>query len=419
MMNKTTIWSIIISLTLILGLAGAIALVRTGQDTRSSAAFATGTIGLYPGNYSKTELKVGDEFQVKVKLNTNAAKASGIQTVLCFDSGVSYVSTQALKLTSNIIDKEVAVDGKTCHQFAYVSTSSDEASLPTGVFDVLDIKFKAKTAGTGKIEILPTQTKTVGVNPSSDDKTISLTVDQATTYEIAPTTTCPVAGVCPTQCGQPATQVSDGNCGNKQCGATAACPSTAKILNFKVSFQSVKPTSACAVNMPVSIIVLSAGTTHVYNNIVLTRTNDVSVKGNTVYQGGVALVGVSLPASDVAIFIKGPKHLQIKYGIDGQSAAYNKSAGEINVSSDLNDAKIYNFSNYPLLAGDVTNGNGDSQDGIIDGRDFSYVKSRSIKRETVDNGSYLLGDLDGSCQINSADVTTLMLSLSEKQAQLY
>ena len=132
MMNKTTIWSIIISLTLILGLAGAIALVKTGQDTRSSANFAEGTIGLYPDKYTNTEVKVGGEFSVKVKLNTNSAKASGIQTVICFGPEVRYISTQPLKLTSNIIDKEVSVDNKTCHQFTYVSTSSDEASLPSG-----------------------------------------------------------------------------------------------------------------------------------------------------------------------------------------------------------------------------------------------------------------------------------------------
>ena len=418
MMNKTTIWSIIISLTLVLGLAGAIALVRTGQDTRSSAAFATGTIGLFPDNYSKTELKIGSEFQVKVKLNTNTAKASGIQTILCFGSGVSYVGTQALKLTSNIIDKEVSVEGKTCHQFAYVSTSTDEASLPTGVFDVLDIKFKANAAGAGKIEILLAQTKVVGVNPSSDDKVIAVTVNQSTAYDVAEATSCPAAGVCPTQCGQPTITVADGNCGNKQCPATAACASTTKILNFKVSFQGVTPASNCANNWPVSVIVLSAGTTHIYSNIALTRTSEVNNDSKSVFQGSVPLDGIQLPASDVAVFVKGPKHLQVKYGIDGQTTAYNKSAGELNVSN-TNDGKVYNFSNYSLLAGDVTGSVDGVQDGVIDGRDFNYVKQKANRRETVADGSYLLSDLDGSCQMNSADVVSLVKSLEEKQSQLY
>lgn len=420
-MNKTTIWTIIISLTLVLGLAGAIALVRTGQDTRSSASFSTGSLALLP---STNSVKVGEEFVVHFRIQNTTAKVNVLQTVACYDS--SKVALQKDKVTYGAdfqkdILQDLTVDGKTCVGVVVHNT----AGITGVTIEPASLTFKALAVGSGKIDILGgDKTLVGGVNPVAGSSDVGVAMDPiiGADYTIAAATTAPTcnaAGTCPTQCGQAATTVADGNCGSKQCAATAACPSNTKFLNFKMSFRGVTAASVCANDWPVSVIVLSAGTTRVYDNIALTKTSEVNSKGYLVYQGRVPLTGVQLPANDVAVFVKGPEHLQMKYGIDAQTSFYNKSAGELNVSDDPNDGKIYNFSNYPLMAGDVTGTINDSQDGLVDGRDFNYVKDKSIKRPLVGDGQYLLGDFDGSCQINNADVVTLMLSLSEKQAQLY
>jgi len=72
-----------------------------------------------------------------------------------------------------------------------------------------------------------------------------------------------------------------------------------------------------------------------------------------------------------------------------------------------------------MLAGDVTGPTYERQDGVVDGRDFSYVKTRAIQRISCNPGEDMLADLDGNCQVVSVDISTLMLSLAEKQGQLY
>lgn len=61
------------------------------------------------------------------------------------------------------------------------------------------------------------------------------------------------------------------------------------------------------------------------------------------------------------------------------------------------------------MTGGVANG----RDGVIDGRDFAFVK-----REASKDGNKV-ADLNADGKVNSADTTTLLQSLEERQAQLY
>lgn len=188
------------------------------------------------------------------------------------------------------------------------------------------------------------------------------------------------------------------------------------VLNYKVSFGYVYPgASDCAVNWPVQVIVLSGGTTHVYTDVIMQSKKDGD--GRVTYEGSLELV--DFPYKDgVAVFFKGPKHLQMKYAIQDQSTSYEKAGGELTLTTDPATSPKYDFSKYWMLPGDLVGTDSDVPDGWINGRDFSYVKNHA-DHTTVEAGEYLFTDLNGDCQANSNDVNVLKKSLEFKQGQLY
>ena len=118
----------------------------------------------------------------------------------------------------------------------------------------------------------------------------------------------------------------------------------------------------------------------------------------------------------MAVFIKGPRHLQVKYGVSGQDYFYNQQGGAVKVTSSGMTTPINDFTKYSLLAGDVAGQNGEGQDGVVDGLDFSYVKAEVNKRT---EGDQQVADLNGNCKLESQDLTLLMLAMKDKQEQLY
>ena len=185
------------------------------------------------------------------------------------------------------------------------------------------------------------------------------------------------------------------------------------ILKYKVKFGSVKPTAKCAVNWPVQITVLSGDKTKVYNGVNLQAMDSAGT-----YKGSVLLTGFPY-TSNVAVFIKGPKHLQMKYARQNQSTSYDKAGGELSLTTSAATSPEYDFTAYPMLPGDIVGGSPDEgPNGVINGVDFSYLKNRP-SHESVAEGGYLKGDLDGNCQINTNDVNILKLSLETKQGELY
>jgi myo-inositol-hexaphosphate 3-phosphohydrolase len=110
----------------------------------------------------------------------------------------------------------------------------------------------------------------------------------------------------------------------------------------------------------------------------------------------------------------------MKYAVQNQSGAYDKAGGELTLTKSPDTSTLYDFTNYPMLAGDVVGLTiNDAPNGEINGVDFAYVKAESQTHKTVSEGGYLKADLDGNCQDASNDVTVLKLSLEKKQGELY
>jgi hypothetical protein len=189
------------------------------------------------------------------------------------------------------------------------------------------------------------------------------------------------------------------------------------VLNYQIAFGGVNPNSAqCVVDWPLKFTVLSDGVTAVYTNII--PKNKMVINNKLVFVGSLRLTGFA-KFNNLAVFIKGPKQLQVKYGKNNQTEIYNKAGGEIVVTNSEALSPLYDFSGYPLLPGDVVGNNSDFQDDLVNGVDFSFIKSKSLEHETIANGGYLRGDLDGNCQVNSNDVNLLKITLQERQGQLY
>jgi hypothetical protein len=193
-------------------------------------------------------------------------------------------------------------------------------------------------------------------------------------------------------------------------------------LNYKMSFGGVLAIYAkCLVEWPFKITVMSNGVTKTFTDVL--PQNQSILNNKLIFSGTLALDGFNY-SSNVAVFASGPKHLQVKYGQDLQTSSYNQAGGILTLTKT--DSPVYDFSGYPIVPGDVvSNTSQDKQDGVINGVDYAYVKSKAnIHEEVPDNKKgevegYLRGDLNGDCQVNSGDVTVMKSSLQERQGQLY
>lgn len=239
----------------------------------------------------------------------------------------------------------------------------------------------------------------------------------------------------------PVTKYSQGTCNsntgkysctasaNGQFGTLSACQDASGCdvvttgnepwLKFRMSFLGVAPGYTCANpdDMKLAVSVLASdGTMKTYGGVVPTL---VGNQGNLAYyEVKLKLTGFNY-TDNIAVFVKGPKQLQGKYGINNQSEYYDKAGGQLmGLKYDEATTPLFNFEKYPLLAGDVTGVDG-VQDGMIDGLDFSKVKTEATKRTSVEQDGYLLTDLNGNCQMESQDLALLMWSLSVKQDQMY
>jgi len=194
-------------------------------------------------------------------------------------------------------------------------------------------------------------------------------------------------------------------------------PIDTPVLNYKVTFGGVivNQDTKCAVDWPLQIIVLSAGETKVFTD----TPTAITSKGTLIeYQGSLPLVGFN-HLTNVAAFIKGPKHLQMKYAIQDQTARYGSAGGKLTVTTSAETSPLYNFTGYPMLAGDVVGATiKDGPNGEINGVDFAYLKSLS-KNVLGEAGTNVNGDLDGNCMITSNDIAIFRISLERKQSELY
>lgn len=398
-MTKTKI--ILPTLLILAALVGGLILVNQNQETRRGAAFDTSTLKVLPA--TKIRANLNDTFSTQLWYYTSSnSKVDGVQTVVCYGTNISLesiVPNQEAGFGNDPITVTNTSNGRTCTTIVVTSSKAASELLTTG--RALTMTFKGNSIGLGDINLDQTKSMMTGDNSASaTDKNITVTGVEGTTYEIVELSNeQPVLS--PTLTPVP-----------QQSGLK---------LQFKVSFLGMRSDATCAEakDLPLTVTVRAAdGTTKVFDKVVSNKLSEGS-NGLSVYQVGLDLGNFNY-GSNLAVFIKSPKHLQVKYGVDNQADYYDKSGGELSgLTGDNSTTPVFDFTGYPLLAGDVTGTTAQSQDGVVDGIDFSYVKTESIKRTEVASGGYMLADLNGNCKLESQDLSLLMLSLSERQSQLY
>ena len=440
--------NVIFGILMIAALIGGIMLAGQSQETRKGAYFAGTKMLIMPESVTAG---VGEDLVTQLFLETESgAKLSAVDTTICYGAGLELdadnpenqvvLNTNALK---DLVDVSLdTIADKPCVRVvALAGASMKPTDLKSGMVRAFNIKFKAtEVNGGGTISILSEKTKIGGYNPSAGATDNSLRVGVVTdaTYVVTEgtDTACTNDNDCVANeyCNQ--TSKTCQPCSSRPAclDATPACvldiaegsppicpirvtptPSEDVFLNFKMSFYGVSGDALCAdrEKMPVDITVrANNGIAKTYNNII-----PVSVSG------GVYVINLKLEdfpyRNDLAVFVKGPKHLQVKYGKNNQDSYYNVAGGELNgLTANAATSPLFDFSKYPLLGGDVTGSSG-VRDGVVDGLDFSYVKTEAVDRTEVAEHGYMQADLNGNCKMESQDLSNMMLSLSVKQGQLY
>lgn len=385
-MKKTKILLVLLLLT---ALVGALALVSKNQNTQKGATFANTTLSILPSE--KITKAVGEVLTTTVWFYTenSSTKVDGVQAKVCYGNELSLDETSgAVGNTDAGFDESPIISvikGSSQSCAIVAATSKKSADNLTTTAKAITLNFSAVSAGSGIIVIDKEGSMVTGENTASTtDKTLAITSVAGTSYEIT------------------GDEVVTGD---------------EPILNYKIAYANVKASSSgCVVDWPMQVIVLGGGVSKAYTNII---PSNMSTVGETlVAKGTMVLTGFD-DFSDLAVFLKGPKHLQMKYAIQNQSVAYDKAGGELDLTSDSSTSTVYDFTAYPMIPGDVSGATDGVQDGWIDGIDFAYVKARALTHDTVEEGEYLLSDLDGNCQVNSNDINVLKISLQTKQGQLY
>ncbi|MBI2465530.1 hypothetical protein HYV64_05295 [Candidatus Shapirobacteria bacterium] len=465
MKNKSL--NIVFGTLMVVALIAGVVLVGQNQNTQRGAYFSGTKMFIMPEEITGT---VGTNVVAQLFLDTEkAAKVSAVDVVVCYGDGLEInatnpesqviLNTEALK---DLVDVSLeTVNGKRCVRIiALAGATMKPASLKSGLIRVANIRFKATKAATGVVSVLPGRAKIGGYNPAAGatDNSIKVSSAAGAKYTITGGATAGSCGWCGLECvrktpnmqctaiappeGKVCVEVNN-QCVIRDSAPTGTEPTGTEptgteptgseptgteptgvlgddsYLGFKMAFYGVRGDALCAdpEKLPLTVTVRSnGGVVKTYNNIVSTKVNSSGDVG--MYQVKMRLDGFGY-RDGVAVFIKSPKSLQVKYGVNNQSAYYGMAGGELSgLTSDETSTPMFDFTKYPLLSGDVTGPN-QVQDGVIDGLDFSYIKTESIKRTEVASGGYMSADMNGNCKMESQDVANMMLSLSVKQGQLY
>lgn len=397
---KSVLLLVLLTISIVLG----VVLINQNQDTRKGAYFGKTAVLLKPTELTKA---LGQILPIEVwVVSEGEAKVDGVEAYVCYGDKLKPVNVEDLEESVvpnqdkkfNVVTKAVMVDDNKCILFQVGSMGTATDKLPFGAFKAATINLKAMSVGSGRVNIDQARTKISGRNTDtgSIDTALQITSVEGMNFTITEADVEPTSGTQPTATAGPTNPPSADD----------------MWVNYKVTYAGVKKDRACAVSWPTKLTVLSGSTKKDYVDVPLTRTSEVNSKGEAIYQGSLQLAGFKQSAN-VALFFKGPKHLQVKYGKSDQVAIYNQAGGEISLTNNKDTSPVLDLTAYPMLAGDI------DSNGIIDGVDFASVKLKAASFSQVNDGGYIAEDLDGSCQVNNSDIILLVRSLNEKQDQVY
>lgn len=371
---------------LTLALAAAVILLQNNQDTRKGAYFTTTRLFLQTASNSYT---AGAVAPVQVWVDS-PQKMNFVETVVCWENGKLSLPTTASDLLAAVHARAPFTDvlkakrlNENCLQLSVKAEVADTA-ISAGPMAVASIDFTAGANGVVQMGLSKELSTVSGFNINSTDTAAEIATPELITLNIGGMGTGPQLAFFVTLSNL--TKENYDRCEN------------ARGSNIKVDLQ----------------VQSGSGVMTTFNQVTLTRDSEWTIPGTSVnlvkYKGVVTLVGV-VPGNNFSLFVKGPKHIQTKYGVNNQTTYYNEPKGNLTLASGANE---FSFMAYPLLAGDITGANG-TPDNKVDGLDYAMVKSEFAK----DSNRDLKADLDYSCDISGNDINLVKVALNERQSQRY
>jgi len=171
-------------------------------------------------------------------------------------------------------------------------------------------------------------------------------------------------------------------------------------FDFKIAFEGLNNDAKCVNGWTVDVEVKGdKGLSQKLSQIVLVKERSFAV--SPTYRGQIEIDGYT--GEKLLVYITGPKQMKMKYGKDLQQSKFVATTGEI----VLTVGRVFDFSGYPLLAGDVT-GAGKKKDGVVAKDDVTMIRLSAGKREVSDGIKELVTDVNGDCVVNSLDVMMAM-----------
>lgn len=381
-------------------------------------------IYLSPSSVSKN---VNDEFTSELKVDSDKP-VNSMRFYFCYKSDLlKLVDETAIKnsfvvdnaMFDNVIPGTKITEGENACFDVLFSKITGQVNTATGTIKIADIKLKALKAGSGSININKDKCE-IGSQTIGSVAGQAYTINTATNNPPSCTPQCSgkcggsdgCNGTCPNMCNSIQT------CTNNVCVAKTTSTNNL-ILKFKMAFMGVKPGAQCAGAYDIKMIVMKGiGETSYAVRMIQGNNPDIVADGTNTNKFGDQIFIAKTPVlfdfpytDQLSLFIKGNRHLQMKYGQDGQSGDYKKAIGAISTTRNESTAPLLDFSDYPYLAGDI------NQDDVINGVDYSILKSSLT--QVGSPGNYQSADLNGDCVVNSLDTVVFKNSLVEKQGQLY
>lgn len=420
------------------GLLTVYKLMGQNQDKRSSASYAGAVFSVLP---STNNVTVGDSLVTQLVLNVGTGKtlnsvdirikydktklsinAAGIIPLLRGGLGDVTPSNRLFTDNDGVLFKVIDANAGTI-RLSGVNLSS--TNLPTGVVYLFKLVFTAIAEGTGvRVEMDPAYNNMALAEVTGvADKAYSFDTKEAGVYSITASNTpsCQVVN-----CTNTVPANASRACVNNECGFTcnmgyslengACVQAVGPVIKLKVKLPKsevpggVSCPSASDIRLTVTALGKnSAGDSveRAYENILLTAEGTIA-NNYQVYNGQFVLTSFA-PRSGVSFLVRGPKHLQVKYGKNNQNNFFQGN-GELTITEGENN---FDFTGYPLMPGDVSTATGWGQDLVVGGYDFARVKEQVLKGMTGN----LAADLDYNCVLNSLDLNLLKQSLNEKLGQ--
>lgn len=195
-------------------------------------------------------------------------------------------------------------------------------------------------------------------------------------------------------------------------------PATETNLSFKLAFAGIVPGAECidkylVPETKLELSIVNVPSNNHQDNLLTSfeETNEVDSKGNRIFKV-TSLVLDNSKFSSVDTFnyvkIKGPWHLKRKMCQDGQNSRLSETT-VCEIDLKVGDVKVYDFSEYTLLAGDI------DKNGVVNTIDLSFIKAVLSLESEIKCG--IEGDLNMDGIVNTYDLNLVKDTLVERDSE--